>query len=453
MADFVFGQKFQEEMLALMLRETAFAIKASLYVPEERLYSDSHKFLFKFIKSCVDKGGYSPSIIEIEDRIKIEDRAKRRMLNGFVTKINELPVTDAQYVKQKLGEYAKRNVFVNIFSEAQSIYNTGKHEESYDFMIGGLNELNNVSFGDDLNIAVEDFEDLRRQYIHDSLYTLKSIPTGISPIDKILRGGLAKTEMGIILGEAKKGKSIGLLHMGVACLQMYSGRVAHFVLEGSTEQTSMRYQSRLTQIPYNRIRSDSLDEFEEQKLDLVGKKYLQNLELIPFNTRWDYTVGDIEAKVLEMERFGRKPDLVIVDYGDLLTVPNTNRFIEYRHQQTAVFRGLKQLAMIYKVALWTASQSIKPKDDPEKETILRAKDIAESYEKVRITDFLMTLNQTPREKIQGILRAHVDIYRDNETDKTFPLLCDFSRMIFYSPIYGHIESYDRPRWNRAKIST
>ena len=122
-----------------------------------------------------------------------------------------------------------------------------------------------------------------------------------------------------------------------------------------------------------------------------------------------------------MERRGKYPDLVIVDYGDLLTVEDSLKRMEFRHQQTAVFRGLKQLAMIDKVALWTASQTSNVKIEPEKTTLLRAKSISESYEKVRVTDLLITLNQTPREKDMGIMRILIDLHRHGKSDKSLQL--------------------------------
>jgi hypothetical protein len=95
--------------------------------------------------------------------------------------------------------------------------------------------------------------------------------------------------------------------------------------------------------------------------------------------------------------------------------------------------------MIRHVAIWSASQAQRPKDTPERAGLLRSKDIAESYEKVRIADFIATLNQTSHEKEAGILRFHLDLYRSNETDKTILLFVDFTRMIFHSLKYGWAE--------------
>jgi replicative DNA helicase len=73
------------------------------------------------------------------------------------------------------------------------------------------------------------------------------------------------------------------------------------------------------------------------------------LDLIPFNAHWKYTVLDVESKIKELKRVGRMPDLVIIDYADLLSA--VEKYDQHRHEQTEVYRGLKRLAMMYNVAI------------------------------------------------------------------------------------------------------
>ena len=120
----------------------------------------------------------------------------------------------------------------------------------------------------------------------------------------------------------------------------------------------------------------------------------------------------------------------MIDYADLVK-PRSGQG-ELRHDQTSVFRDLKSMAMRYKTAIWSASQAQRPKDLPDKELILRSASISESYEKVRIADFVGTLNQTPFEKDAGIMRIFADIYRSNASDVMIRTFCDFERMIFSS---------------------
>jgi replicative DNA helicase len=437
--DFSFGVHFQNDCLALMLQDLGFALKVMKFVPEERLYSDAHKYLFKLIKDRAEKG-HLLSYVKVEDELKRVDPSKRRVLKHFCKQIFDRRPADPEFIKVELTEYAKKNAFIEVFMDAQTLWNSKKHADAYKFVMEGINGLYGITFKDDAIIPLESFEDIRQQYITSSVMKVKRIPTGISPLDEVLRGGLEKGELGILLAEPKKGKSIGLLHMGVAAIQMRFGRTAHFVLEGTTEQTVIRYLSRLSNIPYYRLEKDEISTEEAKYIDRLMKRYISRLDLIPFNQRWNYTVVDIESKLKELEHAGRKPDLVVIDYADLLKSATQQK--EIRHEQTAVYRDLKTLAVMKQYAIWTASQAQRPSKDADETYLLRAKDISESYEKVRIADLVATLNQTPEERKNGILRFHLDIYRSNDTDNTIRLLTDFERMIFYSSKYGFASSSD-----------
>lgn len=446
---FGFSSDFQEKMLALMLTDLTFAVKVTNYISEERLYSDGHKYLFNQIKQKVERSIEAPSMIEIEENLRKIERHKRRILKTFCTKVfgMKLSSSEIEFIKTKMTEYSKKSVFVDVFQAAQTYWNSKNHEEAFRVTMEGMNDLYAVDFKDDSDLDISDFEEARQIYLFKAGTKRRHIPTQIDLLDEILRGGLERGEMGILLAQAKKGKSIGLVHMGAACLMMRFGRVAHFVLEGTTEQTILRYQSRLSGIEYGRLESeDGISAAEERKLEQLGTKYMTNLTLIPFNQRWDYTVHDIDGKIRELKRHGKMPDLVVVDYGDLLK--SKSKAESFRLEQTEVYRDLKKMAMIHDVALWTASQAQRPSEDPDKVTLLRARDIAESFEKCRIADLVATLNQTPREKNDGIMRLHLDLYRSNDGDRTMRLIQNFEKMIFYSKRLGRVTDEDVPSWMR-----
>lgn len=829
---FTFSKEFQESMLALMLIDPSFAEKVVKVIPDDRLYSDSHKYLYNAIGESIEKHQRPPTYLEIEDGSKKIELTKRKLILRFVKQIFSTKVTDADFIKERVTEYARKNMFVFVFQNAQTLWNTGKFDDAYSIVKDGIGDLYGVSLKDDANVSISEFENIRGLYATEISTSKRKVPTIIPPLDNILKGGLEKGELGIILAEAKKGKcaskslnlqksdgstitlgevvstkekdilsynfetkkfeadeaidwiesgvkdiyevqtintilkttlnhpyltldgwkplselapkdlvaiprvikvgeedslsperitliaymlsdgtmntgweftkrkeedvmsefischnsefpekiqtdkckksgrflpskemkewfgelgllgslagdkfipaiierqnnrnvalflnklftcdgsaeannkvsfssrsfrmitqvqslllrfgihtsikikvvkdikyyeigiqstnantfkeqigmsyskgekltatptskreycvgypkelwslikksysdlgikmpdglrascskrsnlsrvmledinktlknkviqslldeeiiftkikridwmgqemtydievkknhnfignnvvlhnSQSLVHFGVAGL-FHGFKVAHFVLEGMTQQSVLRYQARLSMIDYNRLESDSITKEEAFRLKRISAKHKENLILVPFNQHWNYTVMDVEAKIRELERQGNKPDLVIIDYADLLRHHEKTK--EKRFEQTEVYRDLKRVAMMRNVAIWTASQARRPEDGPEKEYLLRAKDISESYEKVRIADFIATLNQTPREKEFGIVRFHADIYRSNDTDKTIRLVTDFAKSMLYSPKYGIVET--TPEW-------
>jgi len=453
---FVYGREFQNTMLALMLQDPTFCDKCCQYIVEDYLFSDTHKWLFTKIKDCFEENNHVPNDVQFEDILKREEKHKRKLHKAFLTKIKSTKVDAASdYIRDQLTEFAKRTAFVDLFHYGQTLYNSGEYDDSYSYVNEQINNLHGISFRDDINVSIEDFETIRKRHVlkHDS--GGDKIPTGIPELDKILMGGLSKQEgeLGILLGDAKSGKSIALIHMGVAGLTSGKGNVLHFVLEGSTELTLMRYQSRLSGIPFNRLKEnalfgDVLTKEELFQLERLSHLWRGRLDLIPFNSHWEYTTHDLENKIVEQKRKNKAPSLAVIDYADLLHPRQSYR--DLRHDQREVFRDLKSIGYRHRLAMWSASQVGRPKDNPEKETILRSRHVAEAYEKIRIVDFVGTINRTPAEKIKGLLRFHADIYRSNECDRTFRFINDFSRMIFYSQKYGALTYSELPDWMTKK---
>jgi replicative DNA helicase len=443
---FAFGASFQDAMLSLMIKDLAFTDKCIQFLEGEYLHSDAHKWFFAVVKEKFDDTGTVPSYVEFEDLLKKEEKHKRRLFKSFAKKIFENPAPSPDFIREKLADFAKRTSFAELFMHGQTLYNSGETDEAYTFVLEAINNLHMISFKDDQMLGIEDFEKHRQLFMAERELFHDKIPTGITPLDQILMGGMSRLEgeFGVILGGPKSGKSIALVHMGFMGLTTLSGNVAHVVLEGSTELTMWRYQSRLSGIPEQRIKTGDLSLEEEKRLEMISARYIGRLELIPFNQHWDYTTSDLEAKIVQLERKGKKPDLLVIDYADLLKARSDYK--DQRHEQRDVFRDIKRIAYNKKIATWTGSQAQRPKDDPEKETLLRSRSIAESFEKVRIADFICTLNQTTREEECGIMRLHADIYRANECGQTLYLFTDFARMVLYSKLYGCLQYHELPEW-------
>ena len=354
MIPFTFGPEFQDNVLTLMLNDLAFTDKCLNFIEEDHLYSDSHKWMFKQIKTKYDTENTVPCMVDIEDNLKKADKSKRRLYKAFAHKIIEARPKSSEFIKTKLTEFAKKSAFIDLFQYGQTLYNEGSTQDAYDYVLESINHLHNISFKNDQIISIQNFEDERRRSVMQRNLEVDRIPTLIPSLDQILMGGLSKFdgEFGLILAAPKVGKSTALIHMGFACLTSLKGRVAHFVLEGATEQTITRYQSRLSGIPAKMITKNNLSEYEESKLEMIGKRFMDRLDIIPFNQHWDYTTGDIEGKLVELEREGKSPDLVVIDYADLLK--GRKSFTDVRHEQTSVFRDIKNIGMRMRKAIWSA---------------------------------------------------------------------------------------------------
>jgi hypothetical protein len=97
---------------------------------------------------------------------------------------------------------------------------------------------------------------------------------------------------------------------------------------------------------------------------------------------------------------GKKPDVVVVDYADLLRGHGQ----EKRHELEGIYEDLRGMAGEYEIPIWTASQANR---SALEEDVIGAEKISESYGKVMVADFVISLSRKVADKMAGTGRWHV----------------------------------------------
>ena len=122
------------------------------------------------------------------------------------------------------------------------------------------------------------------------------------------------------------------------------------------------------------------------------------------------TINDLRAYLDTLEQVEHVvPDLLIVDYADLMKIDGANLRID----TGIIYRELRGIAMERGCALVTASQSNRSSADAK---WVREGDIAEDWSKVMTADTILTYSQTVDERKLGLGRIFVAAVRD-ENDK------------------------------------
>jgi hypothetical protein len=100
---------------------------------------------------------------------------------------------------------------------------------------------------------------------------------------------------------------------------------------------------------------------------------------------------------------GNKPDIVIVDYADLLR--GTGKSRDKLHEDLEViYEELRGLAGEYKIPVYTASQANRSSEESD---VITGSQIASSFSKVMIGDFVISLSRKMTDKIAGTGRFYV----------------------------------------------
>lgn len=178
---------------------------------------------------------------------------------------------------------------------------------------------------------------------------------------------------------------------------MRDGRnVIHYTLEMSESLVGLRYDSNLCEI--------DADEVTERKADVLARyasMKLGRLFIKEFPTCWA-TINNIRSHVEKLGARGFKPDLILIDYADIMR--STRQYDAKRFELQLIYQELRAYASEIDVPVWTASQSNK---DGSTSEVVDLNNMAEAYGKAMEADVVVSLSRRSHEKAAGVGRLFV----------------------------------------------
>ncbi|RLF06216.1 MAG: hypothetical protein DRJ64_04680, partial [Thermoprotei archaeon] len=140
-----------------------------------------------------------------------------------------------------------------------------------------------------------------------------AVPTGVEPLDIALRGGLCRGEIGMVMAPPKRGKTLTLVNFAAGAVRL-GYNVCYISLEDGVRGVAPRMCGAVTGIPVSAI-IESNSKWEEVRKQI---KALKGRCRILYRPARRITVVDVESVLEDLAAQSFHPDLVIVDYADLL---------------------------------------------------------------------------------------------------------------------------------------
>jgi replicative DNA helicase len=448
---FEFSSEFQRKIVKLALTDDGFATMGLKYLTAEMFESDALRWVWKQVQIERDAGRRATMMV-VQDRLRDVDAVLRPRYQAVVTAIDQDVMREEAFVKERLAEFIKRNLFVAAYNDSQNIYNSGRPEQAMQAMYEASQSIQQVTFdAPDRSWFYDEFEERQRIFRDHGAHEFDStFATGIDGVDKVLDGGLSRGELGVWIADSKGGKSMLLRFLAAHTCRALQRNVLLIILEGRRLQTEAQLDTLHAGILYKDMKRGVVDRDTYRQLQTEYRALRQRLVVRAMVKDWTYTAADIRSELDELRALhGWVPDMIIVDYGDLLR-SQTKAFSEEEHQRNA-FGDLKSLSTQDNgYAVWTASQAQRPskemwkkkKKEAEEEgedtddykawgkPMIRARDIADSYNKIRRADFIGSINQDEKERQEHIARLWCDRYRDNEAARLVLVRQKLHRMMF-----------------------
>ena len=428
---FEFDVNFQRALLRLCMIDEAFNHKCQEYLDDGCFTTEPLGWVYKIMQQHYTQYRVCCGDIPLSNALNYVDATKRA---GYSVEVNYViaygVVPAGGYVKDRLQEFVQRNMFVHMHKQAADLFNKGKTSESYDLTRRGSDEIHQVDFNaPDRSWFYDELQQRQSQRALAYMDPTKgTYTTGIAELDDILDGGIHQGELFFVMALAKVGKTTWLINQGFAASFVSRVPTLHVNLEGTTQQLTDKYDSCCGGETYKKVKAGDISPAIHAKM-MAEYQYLRKNLVIRTMNDWNPTVMDIQAELDTLKALGFVPEVIIVDYLDILRSRDAKAGTGETEHQVGASRDLKRLAN-KGYAIWSACQAQRPKKPgfDEEEGILRSSDIADAYAKIRVADGYGSLNATRKERENNTCRLFWEGYRAAPVGKLFRLQNDNARM-------------------------
>lgn len=398
---------FQKKLLKVIVEDNNGDFSSQIVDILDVNYFDSvlARLLMGHLKKHVEKHNVIPDYETVEWVIKEKETEgmERERLLGLVELMKKSDVRDTQFVKEYALNFCKKQALKKGLEEAADKWEKGDYENISKIISDALR------VGEPRNIGHNYIKDVEKRLLRQYRVPIPSM----RGIDAKISGGLAGGELGVVLSPTGGGKSMMLVRF--ACTAMEFGKkVVYYTLELNENVIGNRFDACLNKI----MLKDILDfpDVIKENLEQLGNKG-GGLIIKEFPTG-SASVNTIRAHLKAMQRDNFVPDIIFVDYADIMK--STSTFTEKRYALTNIYESLRGMAMELDVPIWTASQANRESINSNKFDL---KVISESLGKAQTADVILGIGRTDEDKSQR--KATMMILKNRNGEDGFSIQLHF----------------------------
>lgn len=409
-----YGVGFQVKVLSSLLKHKEFLQSIHDILEEDYFDNPAHKWIVEEILRYHYKYHATHTLDALQVEVKkIDNEVLKISVIEQLKEAYKASNEDQEYVEQEFANFCKNQQLKKALLSSVDLLEKGQYDDIRYLIDSALKA------GMDKNLGHEYEKDTETRYRDEER---GAIATPWPHVNELLQGGLGSGDLGIIFGNPGGGKSWMLTALGAMAVSL-GYTVAHYTLELSEGYVGRRYDAAFTGIRIQDL-GRHRNEVDEAISKLPGKLIIKEFAM------GKASIATIEAHIQKMTDLSQKPDVLIIDYVDLLK--SKRKSIDRKDEIDDVYISTKALARELKLPIWTVSQVNRAgaKDD-----VIEGDKAAGSYNKIMIADFAMSLSRKRQDKVNGTGRGHIMKNRYGSDGMTYPMKINTEN--------GNIEILDR----------
>jgi archaellum biogenesis ATPase FlaH len=405
-----FGKAFQENLVQLMLMDRVFCdqIKEVMDIQFLEL-----KYLQAFVQRIFDykdkykvHPSYETMTSIVRNTLEDENEALQKQVRDYFARIYTKEVDGADYVKETSLDFCKKQKLKEAMLKSVKLLQTA----SFDEISKTINDALKLGMSND--IGYDFLVDFEKRF---EVKSRNPVTTGWDEMDHLCKGGLGRGELGVVVAPTGAGKSMVLVHLGTEALK-HGKTVVHYTLELSDTVVASRYDSCYTQFAIRELHQYK-DQIFEMIKDMPGRLIVKEY---PTKTA---TTNSIRLHIEKLKMRGIDPDMIIVDYGDLLRPISSQK--EKRNELETIYEELRGIAAETNCPVWTASQTNRSGLNAE---VITMESISEAFNKCFVADLIFSVSRTVEDKTINGGRIFIAKNRNGPDGLVYPISMDTSNV-------------------------
>lgn len=379
------GNTFQLQLLNQIIVDKDFS-HSIIDVIENNYFENKYfKILIQMIREYYIKYDHTPSFETLEQITKseLQQEIASKIVLDTIKKIKDAPLDGVGFVQEKALKFCKQQELQKVMGKAQKIIDGGEFE-NYDT----LEELvkNALQVGAKDTTMLDVFSNLEQVLEDDYRHP---VPMGIPGIDRLLKGGLAKGEIGVILAPTGVGKSTILTKMANHAFNL-GFNVLQIFFEDNPKVIQRKHFTLWTKIHPDDLsekRDEVMSKVREIEESMPNKLIMKKL---PSDTM---TMLQIKNQIRKMVSDGTKVDMIVLDYIDCV-VPDKNLGDEWK-SEGSVMRAFEAMCHEMNIVGWTATQGNRSSISSE---VVTTDQMGGSIKKAQVGHVIISVAKTLQQK-------------------------------------------------------
>jgi len=379
------GNTFQLQLLNQIIVDKDFS-HSIIDVIENNYFENKYfKIIIQMIREYYVKYDHTPSFETLEQITKseLQQEIASKIVMDTIKKIKDAPIDGVGFVQEKALKFCKQQELQKVMGKAQKIIDGGEFE-NYDTLEEMVKTALQVGAKDTSMLDI--FSNLEQVLEDDYRHP---IPMGIPGIDRLLKGGLAKGEIGVILAPTGVGKSTILTKMANHAFNL-GFNVLQIFFEDNPKVIQRKHFTLWTKIHPDDLsekRDEVMSKVREIEESMPNKLIMKKL---PSDTM---TMLQIKNQIRKMVSDGIKVDMIILDYIDCV-VPDKNLGDEWK-SEGSVMRAFEAMCHEMNIVGWTATQGNRSSISSE---VVTTDQMGGSIKKAQVGHVIISVAKTLQQK-------------------------------------------------------